>query len=208
MNRRTLLANLLAVPFFVACGRSKRPDPLRAGSAVLAFGDSVTFGSGAAPGEDWPSRLAEATGWQIRNAGVPGDTAQAARERLPALLAGERPALVIIELGGNDFLRRRPQAAVKEDLRQLIRTAAASGARVALVAVPELSLLGAVSGRPSDAPIYRELGKEETVPVIADVFASILARPEWCADRIHPNAEGYRQMAAGIQRELQKLGWL
>lgn len=208
MNRRTFLASLLAVPLFVACGRGKKPEPLRPGSVVVAFGDSVTHGTGAAPGEDWPSRLAALTGWQIRNAGVPGDTAQAARQRLPEVLAGERPALVIIELGGNDFLRRRPQAAVKEDLRQLIRAAAASGARVALVAVPELSLLGAVSGRPSDAPIYRDLGKEEKVPVIADVFAGILARPEWCADRIHPNAEGYRQMAAGIQRELLKLGWL
>ena len=207
MLRRTFVASLLALPLLPACGRGKKAEPLPRGSAVIAFGDSVTHGSGAAAGEDWPSRLAEATGWQIRNAGVPGDTAQAARERLPQVLAGERPALVIIELGGNDFLRRRPQPAVKEDLRHLIRMAAASGARVVLVAVPELSLLGVVSGRPSDSPIYRELGKEEKVPVIADVFSDILARPEWCADKIHPNAEGYRQMAGGIHQALKKLGW-
>ena len=154
VNRRTFIL-MLAAGLFAGCGKLKKLPALPPGSGVLAFGDSVTWGTGAGPDEDWPSRLATATGWRIHNAGVPGDTAEAARTRLPALLAAQRSALVIIEIGGNDFLRRRPVAAVKEDVRQLVRTAAASCARVVLVAVPELSLLGALTQRPSDAALYR-----------------------------------------------------
>ena len=191
-----------------ACGRGPKLSALPSGSVVLAFGDSVTFGTGAAPGEDWPAQLAALSGWRIVNAGIPGDTAEAAKNRLSALLDADKPALVIIEIGGNDFLRRRSQVAVKEDIRQMIRAVRSSGAQVVLVAVPELSLLGAVTRRPSDAALYAELGKEEKVPVIADVFADILAQPALCADQIHPNAAGYRQMAASFREALQKIGLL
>ena len=173
---------------------------------MLAFGDSVTYGTGAAPGEDWPSRLAAMTRWSVVNAGIPGDTAEAGKNRIAALLEEHQPALVIIEIGGNDFLRRRPQSAVKEDLRRIIRAAQDARAVVVLVAVPELSLLGVVARKASDSPIYEELGKEETVPVIGDVFSDILSRAEVRADAIHPNAEGYRRMAEGLFEQLKEVG--
>ncbi len=203
-RRRLLLA--AAGALLAACGKAPKQPRLAPGSTVLAFGDSVTYGTGAGPGEDWPTRLAAATGWRVINAGLPGDTAAAAGERLPPLLAAEPPALVIVELGGNDFLRRRPSTAVKEDLRQIVRRAVASGARVVLVAVPELSLLGALTRRPSDSPIYRELADEEGIPVIESVFSDILGQPELCADQIHPNAEGYRRMADGLLAGLRRIG--
>lgn len=173
---------------------------------VLAFGDSVTFGTGASAGEDWPTLLAEQTGWVIVNAGIPGDTAEAGKQRIDALLDEHRPALIIIEIGGNDFLRRRAPKAVKEDIRRMIQVARQRNAQVVLMAVPELSLLGAVTGKPAEASIYRELGEEETVPVVSDVFADILSHPELCADQIHPNAKGYQQMASGLHSSLLKLG--
>lgn len=206
--RRRLLQAMLAGMAVAACGRAPKYAAVPAGSTVLAFGDSVTFGTGAAPGQDWPTLLAATTGWRVINAGVPGDTAEAARQRIAPLLEEHKPALVIVELGGNDFIRRRAQKLVKEDLRQILATIRGSGARAVLVAVPELSLLGAVTRRPDDAPIYAELAKEEKLPLIAEVFAGILARPELCADQIHPNAQGYRQMAEGFQAALKQLGVL
>ncbi len=206
MKRRTLIGWLAVSVVLGGCGKAPRLPSIPPGKTVLAFGDSVTFGTGAAAGEDWPTLLAGLTGWQVENAGVPGDTAEAARGRMQALLDAHRPAVVIIEIGGNDFLRRRSAKAVKEDVRYLVQTARASGAQVVLVAVPELSLLGLVAGKPSDAPIYRELAEEERVVIVSEVFSSILSQPELCADQIHPNAEGYRQMAAGIHRQLQKVG--
>lgn len=205
MQRREFLT-FLGLGLLAACGKPQRLPTVAAGASVLAFGDSVTFGTGASPGEGWPARLAEATGWNIHNAGIPGDTAQNGKSRLPALLDEHQPALVIVEIGGNDFLRRRPPNAVKEDLREIIRTARQTGAQVVLVGVPELSLLAAVARRLSDSPIYEALAEEEKIALIPDVFSEVLAKPELCADQIHPNAQGYRQMAESMHARLRELG--
>ena len=207
-RRRRLLQFLALSPLFAACGKKSRLAALPAGTTVLAFGDSVTYGTGAGPGEDWPTLLAAATGWRVVNAGVPGDTADAGKARIRELLAAHKPALVIVEIGGNDFLRRRPAAVVKEDVRSIVRQTKVAGVQVVLVAVPELSLLGALTRRPDDAALYAEIGRDEQVPVIADVFSEILGKPELCADQIHPNAAGYRKMAEGIAAALRRFGLL
>lgn len=206
MKRRDFVT-LGVVAFAVAaCGKKQKLTALPAGSKVLAFGDSVTFGTGAAPGEDWPTLLAGLTSWHVTNAGLPGDTAEAGKRRIQGLLDEHAPALVIIEIGGNDFLRRRAPSAVKEDIKFLIAAAKNAGAQVVLIGVPELSLLAVVSGKAGDSPIYRELAKEERVPLIADLFSDILSRPALCADKIHPNAQGYQKMASGIQAGLKNIG--
>jgi acyl-CoA hydrolase len=206
LQRRVFLTVSLAAILLSGCRKAPRLAALQPGQTVLAFGDSVTFGIGAAVGEDWPGLLAQKTGWNIVNAGVSGDTAQNGKNRIAALLDLHRPALVIIEIGGNDFLRRRPSKTVKEDIRHVIQAVHRTGARAALVSVPELSVLGVVAGRPSDSPIYEELSNEELLPLIPGVFSQILARPELCADRIHPNAQGYQVMATGIHARLREVG--
>jgi acyl-CoA hydrolase len=157
---------------------------------------------------DYPGRLAAATGWQIINAGVSGDTAREARKRLAPLLATHQPALVIVELGGNDFLRQTPPAKVREYLREIIREARSSGALVALVAVPRLSLLRASLSALSDSPIYAELADEEDVLLIPAVFSDILSDESLRADEIHPNARGYEQLAQGILATFMQAGLL
>lgn len=201
-----LLACLLLLA--PGCGNETRLPPLQPGAVVLAFGDSITAGLGAGPGEDFPARLAAATGWQVVNAGVSGDTAREARERLAPLLAKWQPDLVIVELGGNDFLRQTPAARVGGYLREIVREAQASGARVALVAVPRLSLLRASVGALSDSPVYADIAAEEGVILIPDVLADILSDAGLRADEIHPNAAGYRQLAEGIREELAARGLL
>lgn len=189
-----------------ACGDAPRFDPLPAGATVLAFGDSVTYGTGAGRGEDYPSRLAALTGWQVRNAGIPGDTAREATARIADALAETGAALAIIELGGNDFLRRRAGADVKEDLRAIIRSTRAAGAIPVLVGVPQASVLGAATGRLRDSPIYAELAEEEQVLLIDGAFADVLSDAALRADPIHPNAEGYRILAGKIADALGRAG--
>ena len=203
-----MLAGLASLVLLGACGKEAQLPAIKPGQVVLAFGDSVTFGTGASPGEDWPSLLATQTGWQVINAGVPGDTAQAGKARIGALLDEHDPVLVIVEIGGNDFLRKRSATDVKEDIRALLKSIKESGAQAALVAVPELSLLSIVAGKPSDSPIYRELAHEEAVPLVSDVFSRVLSQPELCADRIHPNAKGYRQMASGMVASFGDIGFV
>jgi acyl-CoA hydrolase len=205
MRRRAFVAVLLCAWLPNACDRMPKPTPIPPEATVVAFGDSVTYGTGAAAGEDWPSRLAALSGWTVVNAGVPGETAEQARGRIDAVLARYEPALVVIEIGGNDFLRRRPPEAVKADVRRIVRSVRQHGAQAVLVAVPQVSLLGIVSGAKRDAPIYRELAREDGVPLVEKVFSEILSRPELCADRIHPNAEGYRTMAATIYAFLSQM---
>ncbi|MDR2450773.1 MAG: GDSL-type esterase/lipase family protein [Candidatus Accumulibacter sp.] len=206
MKRRDFLLFWAAGTVLAACGKRRGFTALPAGSRVLAFGDSVTHGTGAGPGEDWPTLLGELTGWRIVNAGVPGDTAQAATSRIGPLLEEYQPELVIIEIGGNDFLRRRSESAVKQDLKALIEAARSADAQVVLVGVPNLSFLAVVAGKATDAALYGELGEEKGVPVIEDVFSDILSQPDLCADKIHPNAAGYRRMADGIHAALRRLG--
>lgn len=206
MNRRRLL--LAAIVLLVGCHDPARRAALPPQSTVLAFGDSITFGSGAAAGDDYPARLAALSGWQVHNAGIPGETAEAARERIRATIAETRPALVIVELGGNDFLGRRPEAAVKNDLRAIIAAIRAADLPIVLIAVPRLSLLGAATGRLPDSPIYAELASEEKLLLVDGVLAAILSDPALKTDPIHPNAEGYGKLAQGVADRLTSAGLL
>jgi acyl-CoA thioesterase I len=208
---RVALVIVCALLLCTSCARKVGYTPLPPGAVVLAFGDSITHGTGAAAGEDFPSQLATLTGWQIRAHGVPGDTAANAKNRIAEAIKSTQPALVIVELGGNDFLRRYPEARVKEDLRQILQAARGEGADkrpVVLIGVPRLSLVAAAVGALSDAPIYAELAGEENVLLIDDVIADILSTPELKADPVHPNAQGYAQLAEGIARGLHEAGLL
>jgi len=202
-----LLASLLSL--LTACGdKSHSYSPLPQGSPVVAFGDSVTHGVGAGHGEDYPARLAEISRWDIVNAGISGERADQATRRIDAVMAEYQPVLVLIELGGNDFLQRRSQQAVKSDLRHIIQQVRANGAIPVLIAVPELNPLRAASGMLKDAPLYAELAKEENIPLVASVFSDILSDSSLRADPIHPNADGYRRLAEGSARALSRYGLL
>ena len=213
-TRRSLLLTalylstaLMLPPLLGACGKKNpRLQAVPAGATVLAFGDSVTYGTGAQARQDWPSLLAGMSGWNVVNAGIAGDTAAQGKNRLPELLAIHSPKLLIIEIGGNDFLRQAPPSAVKADVRHMIEQAQAANVQTVLVAVPAPSLLGIVAKNLSDAPLYAELGKEENIPVIANVFADVLTTEALRADPIHPNAAGYRRMAEGIYAALRGFG--
>ncbi|WP_017941119.1 MULTISPECIES: GDSL-type esterase/lipase family protein [unclassified Thioalkalivibrio] len=194
-----------------ACGGAGPDDfdPLPRQATVLAFGDSVTHGTGAGVGEDYPTRLATITGWTVINDGVPGDRANGARDRLGPSLRAHEPDLVLIWLGGNDFLRQRDPAAVKEDLRALVGTVRGHGAQPVLLGVPRASALGAATGRLRDDPVYRELAREEQVALIEGVLSGVLSERELRADPVHPNGRGYRRIASEIAEALDDLGlWL
>lgn len=205
-STRWLLLALLVLA--AGCGEEPRYAPLPPGSVVLAFGDSVTWGTGANRGEDFPSLLAARSGWEVVNAGVPGDTAAAARERIGGLLQQHNPALVIVELGGNDFLRKRADNQVAADLRAILQAVQEHGAIPVLVAVPRLSLLRASVGALKDAPLYARLAEEQGILLVADVFSGVLSQESLRADSIHPNREGYEVFTDGLAAALREAGLL
>lgn len=190
-----------------ACARSAG-DPLAPGSVVLVLGDSISAGYRLSPEDAWPARLAERTGWVVVNGGVSGDTTGEARARLPGLLDAHRPALVIVELGGNDMLRRAPLSDAQANLEAIIADIRTAGARPVLMAIPQPSIAGAVFQSLSDAPLYADLAAQLKVPLMADVVSEVLSDPALKLDQLHPNAEGSRVLAERAAKALRKLGLL
>lgn len=201
-----LLAGLVLLS---GCGDPQpQHEPLPPGSTVLVLGDSLAAGMGASAAESYPSALAQMTPWRVLNEGISGDTTQGGRERLPELLDEHRPQLVIIELGGNDFLRRAPVAQVKENLRAMIREAQKRQVAVVLVAIPQPSMAGAATGFLKDAELYRELAEELQVVLVPKAVSKLMGDDSMKSDPIHLNAEGYLQLAENIHKELEESGLL
>ena len=209
LHRRRLLALLPASALLAACGkRAPKARPIATGAAVLALGDSLTSGVGADTATAYPAVLQELTGWQVVNGGVSGDTTAQALARLPALLERHRPALVIVGIGGNDFLRQMSTTGAKDNIRAICRAATAAGAQVMLVAVPQFSLLAASTGRLTDHPLYAELAGELKLPLHEGGWAEVLGDARLRSDQVHANVQGYRQFAEGLARRLRQAGLL
>ena len=191
------LALLLA-----ACERAPTLPKLSPDDVIVAFGDSLTHGTGASDDTAYPAVLASLTGRTVINAGVPGDTTASGLQRLPEVLAEYQPRLVLLCLGGNDMLRRLPAANTENNLRLLVRTIRASGAEVVLIGVPAPKLFG---GTPD---FYARLAEEMQLPLEQDIFNDVLKDNRLKADPIHANAAGYRQVAERLAEFLRKAGAL
>lgn len=187
-----LLTMLLQLLLVSACDRGPRLAPLPAGAVVLAFGDSLTFGTGATPQESYPAVLERLLGRSVINAGVPGETSDLGLARLPSLLAEHRPALLILCHGGNDLLQKRSQEELAANLKGMVALARSAGAEVLLVGVPAPGLLL------ETAPVYRRLAEELQLPYDGETLAEILQQGSLKSDYIHPNARGYALLAEAI----------
>lgn len=201
----TMLALMAAA--LAACSKRPQYQPLPPGTVVLAFGDSITHGTGVAAGEDYPSKLAAKTGWQLVNGGVPSDTTETARDRLRPLLDEYSPKLVIVELGGNDFLRGVADAPVTANLEAMLAEIKAAGAIAVLVEVPRPSL-AAMVGMGGGAPLYGQLAERQKVLLVEKVLPQILAESALKTDAVHPNAEGYAKLADGLAEAFTAAGLL
>jgi len=194
---RIYLCALLSIALCAGCGGyPKRINYLPADAVILAFGDSITYGTGAAPEESYPSELARLTGYEVINAGVPGELTGDALKRLPKLLEDYRPPLVILCHGGNDMLLNAPSGEIRANLELMIDEIKSSGADVILVGVPQPGLFIRT------AAIYKDIAKSKRVPSEQKILAEVLSAPSLRDDQIHPNAEGYKRMARAIARLL------
>jgi acyl-CoA hydrolase len=113
---------------------------------------------------------------------------------------------VIIELGGNDMLRRQSPAAIVANLETMLAEIERHGARPILMSVPKPELAGLVFASLADAPLYAEIGKRQKIPLIANVLAKVLAQPELKLDRLHPNSSGQQQIGKEAAAALREMG--
>ena len=175
------------------------------GRSLVCFGDSITAGVGAKPGEDIASRLGVALRRTVVNAGVSGDTTAAALARVSADVLVHRPGIVVVCLGGNDFLRGIPIETAGENLGAIVRAIHQSGAMVVLGGFSFPSLAG------DWAAMYARVAKREGCLLVPDLLDGITGNPELKSDSIHPNAAGYAVLAGRLEKPLrdlmQRAGW-
>ena len=190
----------VCMTLIVACPLSVQLPILERDDVVVAFGDSITFGTGAAPHESYPAVLEKIIGRRVVNAGVPGEVTSEGLARLPKVLEREKPALVIICLGGNDLLRGMNKKQAADNIREMIRLTVQYGAAVILIGTPALGL------SVSPEPFYREIAMEMNVSLEENILSDILSDNALKADLIHPNAAGYRRLAKAVADLMKKNG--
>lgn len=199
MFYRILLILLLSLSL-AGCGKSPKLPALPPEATLLAFGDSLTYGTGASPAESYPAILATLIKRPIINAGVPGETTTDGLRRLEDELDGAKPDLLILCLGGNDFLRKQPENITIDNLRAMLVQARSRNIPVLLVATPRPGL-----GLSTPA-FYSELAKEFGIPLEAESLEEILSDSTLKSDLIHPNAQGYRKLAEALAALLDQAG--
>lgn len=200
--RRPVLAATLAF-LLAACGgpsiekvRNLDGPPV---ARIAAFGDSLTAGTGVEPGQAWPARLEAILGIPVDNLGRAGDTTASGLDRLSEVLE-VKPRLVIVGLGGNDFLRRIPREETERNLTAIVERLQARGAAVVLLGMN----LGLFTDEYS--PIYERVAEATSAWLIPKVLDGVLDEPsKRQEDRIHPNAAGHQIMAERIANGLKPL---
>ena len=183
------------------------------GRPLLILGDSLSAEYGLPRGTGWVALLEqrllrEGPAVPVVNASISGDTTAGGRSRLPALLARHKPAVVVIELGGNDALRGLPLASTQANLVAMARAAKASGARVLIAGMAVPPNYGRKYGEDFTA-LFATVAKAEGSALVPFLLAGVADVPNAEAlfqpDRIHPRAEAHPRMLANVWPVLKPL---
>ena len=195
------IALVAAAALAAACGGSGHQlERLGEDAVVLAFGDSLTYGTGADPSESYPAVLERRIGRRVVNAGVPGETSAQGLERLPEVIEEVRPQLLILCHGGNDFLRRLDESRAADNVRAMIRHAIDRGIPVVLLATPKPGI------PPSIPAFYGRIAEELKLPFQEGVLRSVLFDNRLKSDAVHPNGRGYAEIAEAVADTLERAG--
>lgn len=191
---------LLVCAVLTACGdRAPALPRLAPDDVVLAFGDSLTYGTGASEAESYPVVLSRLIGRPVVSAGVPGELTAGGLARLAGVLDTVQPRIMLLCLGGNDMLRKVNAAQIEANLRELIDIAITRGVAVVLIGVPKPALFGGTAG------FYERIADDYAIAFDGNTVNEILKNNEYKSDPIHPNALGYRKLATALS-ELLRLG--
>ena len=156
---------------------------------IICFGDSLTYGIGASRSMDFPSQLARMIQKPVINTGLPGDTTASALQRLERDVLSKDPDIVLITLGGNDFLNGVSKEVTFSNLKKIVESIQARGANV---------IIGGLKFPSRDQELsdgYEELVHQTGSMLIPNIFANIIGNPELMSDAIHPNNAGYTIIA-------------
>ena len=196
--KKIKLKSFFVIFLIILCGCAK-PEIRNLGAKganIICFGDSITFGYGANPGEDYPAILAQMVKFPVINAGVDGDTSFEALERLEKDVLDQNPRLVIVEFCGNDFLKKVPREDTVKNLTVIIERIQQKGAMVALVDISSGMFFQEYRR------VFKKLAAEKKAILIPLLLNRIITNPAMKSDFFHPNARGYQLIAKRIYQAI------
>lgn len=166
-------------------------------SGIVAFGDSLVQGVGSTASGGFVKILSNGLGVEIKNLGVSGDTTVDALARI-SQVTELRPAITILLIGGNDYLRQIPREETIKNLKKIIERIHESGSAVIL--------LGVESGRLGnrDNEIFESLAREYNTAYVPDVLGGIFGTEKYMSDGLHPNDDGYAIVAERVEPVLSR----
>ncbi|HBA64922.1 MAG TPA: arylesterase [Methylococcaceae bacterium] len=198
---------LLLIGFYLSINACSESPPTLSGlpenAVILAFGDSLTYGSGASDGDAYPRVLSNLIDREVINEGISGETSQSGAQRLPALLDEYRPDLLILIHGGNDMLRKIPVQETIDHLNSMIAEAQQRNIGVIMMGVPKPALFLLDS-----AEFYRTIAEQNGIPADLNTLPELLGSTEFKSDPVHLNPAGYKKLAEKIRDLLIKTGAL
>ncbi|HXC59804.1 MAG TPA: arylesterase [Steroidobacteraceae bacterium] len=205
---RTILRSIRILLFalLVTC------DAVAASSerTLLVFGDSLSAAHGLRAEQGWVVQLqqrlvSQGYGYRVVNASVSGETTSGGRGRIDRALAQHRPAVVLLELGGNDALRGLPIRDTRANLKAMIDAARNIGSKVLLLGIRIPPNYGAAYAQSVDA-MYVALAAENKVPLVPFILEGFALDPRYMQeDGIHPNAAGQPKVLENVWPALMRL---
>jgi acyl-CoA thioesterase-1 len=212
-GRRKWLAHCSVLALGAWAGLPSTARSQGASPVVLVVGDSLSAEYGIARGAGWVALLEQRLQRQkiratVVNASISGDTTSGGRSRLPALLAQHKPAVVVLELGGNDALRGLPLSMTQANLAEMARAAKAAGSRVVVVGMQVPPNYGRKYGDDFFA-LFASVAKAEGAVLVPFLLEGVANAPNADAlfqpDRIHPTAQAHPRMLDNVWPVLRPL---
>jgi acyl-CoA thioesterase-1 len=192
-----IACNLLLTTFLIGCAKREIKNLNSQGKDIICFGDSITFGYGVAPEDAFPLALAKMVPLSVTNSGIDGDTSTEALKRIESDVLSRDPRLVIVEFGGNDFLRKIPLDVTVDNIREMVEQIQARGAMVAITDISAGILM-----KEYRSP-YWKIAQEKGAIFIPSIMSGIITNPKMKSDFLHPNANGYKIIAERIFKAIK-----
>ncbi len=201
MNQKVIL--ILGIVLVIAGFFFFKPSPKitnypSSGDSIVAFGDSLIEGVGATTGNDLVSQLSKKIGEPIINLGIAGNTTEQGLARVDRI-AEYKPKVVLVLLGGNDYLRKVPKAETFKNLEDIVTKIQSTGAVVVL-----LGIQGGVIGDPYEDE-FETLAQRKGVVYVSNVLDGLIGDSRYMSDAVHPNNEGYARITERVYGKLQSV---
>lgn len=191
-----VLIIIFAAGWFLFGGKTEIKNLGNSGQTVVAFGDSLSAGYGAGKDNSYPAVLGRMINRPVVNLGLSGDTAANAPARLPQVLQAN-PYMVLIEFGGNDYMRSVPFEETERAIRQIVDEVQSAGAIAVLVDT------GGYPGMSRYTKLYKQIAKEKQALFVPGILDGIFGKSKYKADPIHPNAAGYEVVAQKVHKAIK-----